>query len=1324
MTRWQFFIDVGGTFTDCIAKTPESVESESAIIRYKTLSSGVIKGCADKGSDETRIADARRRNDPPGIWNGLRLRSEWGTFSVERFEHGVLHLEQMSVGFASEDDRARSHGNYEILTDDPAPLVAIRFLLGIPWNESLPPMDIRLGTTRGTNALLTRSGSRTALVTTSGFRDVLRIGYQARPDLFALSIEKPDELYASVVEIDERLDANGTVLKSLDEQAALNSLRDLKSKGIESLAVALLHACANPRHERQLARLAEQLEFQNVSLSHEVSSIRKLVPRGDTTVIDAYLNPVLRSYIDRIKSSLHPDSTLELMTSSGGLASATQFRGKDSILSGPAGGVVGVAKVAVQAGFASAIGFDMGGTSTDVSRWSRHADDGGLQLEYETEKAGVRVTTPMVAIETVAAGGGSICHFDGVKLAVGPASAGADPGPACYGRGGPLAVTDLNFFLGKIPPAAFPFDLDRDAVEDLLDDQCREIFAKTGKQYTTIELADGYSRIANTNMAEAIRCISVERGIDPRSDVLVAFGGAAAQHACAVATELGMSKILLHPSAGILSALGIGLAEVTVHRERGVYEKFDAIRPGLEDLFGSLSSAAKQELANSAGQGSAEHSLSHRESRALRPGEGESQTSVESTRDSPSPLDNSRPSRWAGEVKKTRTPLLACSLDLRFLGLDEPITIARPENDDFQAAYEAEFESRCGYLPPNRELEVVTARVTAVAARKDTSQPSKQVSETREAKQKISQLAYFDAKPTFTKHFDRDVLQPGHLVVGPAIVTESISTIVVDPGWQAEVLSGDELLLTCDPSSNAQHTIDVSSEADPSLLEVFNKRFATIATQMGSALRKNSRSVNVKERLDYSCAIFTAEGDLVVNAPHIPVHLGAMGATVQHVLDTIPLSPGDVVVTNDPYHGGSHLPDVTVITPVHSDEGELLFFTASRAHHAEIGGISPGSMPAFSKSLAEEGVLIRAMKCVEQGESRIDSLRRLLASSPFPSRDPDLNIADVIAQIAANRQGANGLLSFVESQSWPVVAQYMKFIQAAAEQKTRAALSRLPDGQREFVDHLDDGTPIAVVVTITGDSAKIDFTGTGAVLEGNLNANRAITTAATLYCLRLLVNEDIPLNAGVLKPIEIELPTCLLNPPSNDDPKRCPAIVGGNVETSQRIVDVILGAFGIAAASQGTMNNFLFGNESFGYYETICGGSGATSLVCGANAVHTHMTNTRLTDPEVLEARFPVRLNRFEIRIDSGGKGKHHGGSGVIREIEFLEPLDVSLLTQRRGAYAPFGLDGGGDGQVGVNEIRYVDGREEKLDGIASLAVKVGDRIRISTPGGGGWGAE
>lgn len=1272
MKNWQFWIDVGGTFTDCIAVAPNGDR-----LQHKTLSSGIIKGVGRIDPVSLQLIDPRRRADPDGVWNNYEIRFSTSSalatavpLTVSSFTAGVLQVSAASqaLALATTDEPIA----YELLSPEPAPLVAIRYLIGARLSDALPPVDVRLGTTRGTNALITRTGSRTALVTTRGFRDILRIGYQARPDLFSLDIHKPDELYEQVVEIDERIDAAGNVLTKPHASAIQEKLRQLRECGIESLAVVLLHACSNPQHERMIGELASEYGFANVSLSHEIASLRKIVPRGDTTAIDAYLNPILSSYIRSIETSLHPGSSLELMTSSGGLVTADQFRGKDSILSGPAGGVVGVARVAAQAGFETAIGFDMGGTSTDVSRW-----DGDFELQYETEKAGQRIASPMAAIETVAAGGGSICQFDGVKLVVGPQSAGADPGPACYGKGGPLAVTDINLYLGKLQPDAFPFLLDIDAVEQRLAEQREVVANSTGQHYSLTELAEGYLRIANVNMAEAIRSISVERGIDPRNDVLVAFGGAAAQHACAVADELEMRKVLLHPAAGILSALGIGMAEVTVHREQGIYDLLDRTpQKDLEQIFAMLEQQAIEEL--------------------------------------PTNLHTSDPNSLS----------LTRSLDLRFKGIDQSITIHEPDDRDFLSSYEQTYLARTGFLPTDRTVEIVTARVTAnIGNRYATNAPDEIRPPIACLNPLKQQHVWFQGEQLAANVFAREGLSPGNVIQGPAIITESVSTVVIDPGWNAAVSTTGNLLLTrVESESQLEIPPTQTAIADPILLEIFNRRFTAIATEMGTTLRKTSRSVNVKERLDYSCAVFTPDGDLVVNAPHIPVHLGSMGATVRYVLSSMSLGPGDVVVTNDPYHGGSHLPDVTVITPVYDADGALMFVTASRAHHAEIGGITPGSMPPFSQNLAEEGVLIRAMKVIDGGNSQLDKLASLLQDAPWPSRDVATNIADVAAQIEANKRGAESLLRFVKEQGQSVVSNYMRFIQSAAEAKTRAALSRLANGSHKFVDHLDCGAQICVEVVIQDDKAVIDFAGTHDVLRGNLNANQAIVTAATLYCLRLLIDEDIPLNEGVLQPVEIRIPQGMLNPPSNETPEQCPAIVGGNVETSQRIVDVLLGALGLAAASQGTMNNFLFGDDSFGYYETICGGAGATERAAGADAVHTHMTNTRLTDPEVLESRFPVRLRQFQIRSGSGGEGQNRGGNGVSREIEFLQPLQISLITQRRGSYRPYGCQGGGAGQRGTNTLIRHDGESVVLENIASVTVESGDRILIETPGGGGWG--
>ena len=1261
----EFWIDVGGTFTDSFYRAPGS-----ALAHYKVLSSGVVKGAVGPGSSRESIVDPTRAGDPEGIWAGFRfcLLDERGRPVFETTVDGSSR-ESRTLQLAEPLAGEPQHGQrYELSADVEAPIVAMRYLLACPLAQDIPPVAVRLGTTRGTNALITRRGARTALVTTQGFGDILHIGYQNRPRIFELAVRKRRPLFTAVVEIDERIDADGNILLEPDMARARSQLQAVRDSGVESLAICLLNAFVRAEHEMLVAEVAREVGFEEISVSSHIAPLVKIVSRGDTTVMDAYLNPVLRRYVYSLREHL-PGSSLRLLTSAGGLVDADAFVGKDSILSGPAGGVVGFSRVAQAAGFEQAIGFDMGGTSTDVSRF-----DGRWELEFETEKSEVRVVAPMMAIETVAAGGGSICHFDGVKLVVGPDSAGADPGPACYGRGGPLSVTDVNFLLGKIPADRFPFPLDRMAAEARLRELVAEIDRASGHRYELLELAEGFVRVANANMAKAIGSISVAKGCDPRDYLLVPFGGAAGQHACAVATELGMRRILHHPSAGLLSAYGIGLADVERHRVAGVYkilspELLDALQP----VFAEFEGEATTGVAN----------------------EGIARERITSER----------------------------FLELRYRGVEASLSLPCRQGStapDLADAFESEHRKLYGYVHQERPLEVVAARVEARGQsspplEKSTGRPR------RDAASDRTTQTYFDGQLVDAQLFDRADMQPGDRIRGPAIVCEMASTAVIDPHWEAEVLSGGELLVR--PAGEGPQAVAVSTAADPVMLEIFNNQFAAIAEQMGITLRNTSSSVNVKERLDFSCALFTPTGDLVVNAPHIPVHLGAMAETVRRTIADNPhLAAGDVFVTNDPYRGGSHLPDVTVITPVHDARGKLLFFTASRAHHAELGGITPGSMPPFSKNLAEEGVLIRNFKLIDAGRERWSELRTLLVTSPYPTRSVEANLADISAQVAANQRGARDLVRLVERYSLDVVEAYMGHIQRAAEQKVRQALARIESGTYPFVDHLDDGTPIAVTITIAGETATVDFTGTGAVVAGNLNANRAITTAAVMYVLRAMLAEDIPLNQGVLAPVEIIIPPGLLNPTERDRAEDCPAVVGGNVETSQRVVDVLLGALGLAAASQGTMNNLLFGDATFGYYETICGGAGATPAVDGADAVHTHMTNTRLTDPEVLEKRYPVRVRSFAVRRASGGDGRTRGGDGVVRKLEFLQPLEVSILSQRRGPYAPYGLAGGQPGALGRNTLHRVDGTIDELPAQAQFRVRPGDVLTIETPGGGGFG--
>lgn len=1282
MTVWRFAIDVGGTFTDCVARGPDG-----SVVTCKVLSSGVTKGCVARVEDEAgaaaaavAVVDPARAGDPARFWTGyeLRLVDDTGrpgpAARVLEFARadGRLVLDRTP---ARADGRPAAAGDrYELSAGEEAPILAVRRVLGLGRTDPIPPVEVRLGTTRGTNALLTRRGARVGFVTTRGLGDILRIGTQARPRLFDLAIRKPAPLFERVVEIDERVGADGTVLRAPDPVAVRDRLAELRAAGVESLAICLLHGYAHPAHERAVAAVARAAGFADVSVSSEVAPLEKIVWRGDTTVLDAYLSPVLRDYVTGLRRALGA-GVLRVLTSAGGLVDGARFVGKDSILSGPAGGVVGYARVASANGCPRAIGFDMGGTSTDVSRF-----DGRFDLEFETEKAGVRVVAPMMAIETVAAGGGSICAFDGVKLTVGPDSAGADPGPACYGRGGPLTVTDVNVLLGRIPAERFPFPLDTEAARRRLAELERRIAeAPTGCRYSAAELAEGFVEVANANMVRAIRAISVAKGYDPADYTLVSFGGAGGQHACALARELRMTRVLVPRLAGVLSAYGIGVADVRRFREHSVLRPCseEEIAGPIESIFRELEARTRAEVA----------------------AEGVPAACIE------------RPVR---------------SLDLRYLGVEAVIRVPQPAHGTWAEGYERMHEQFYGYRHAGRALEVVAARVEVVGrAAEPAEAPAAEAPAVRRPAPARTTRARFGGAGCEAGVYLREQVAPGDELIGPAILCEPDSTLVVDPGWRAAVRATGDVLLEQEPGPAAPPRVDVS--ADPVRLEVFNHRFAAIAEQMGLVLQRTASSVNVKERLDFSCALFTATGDLVVNAPHIPVHLGAMGETVRRVVAENPtIRPGDAFVTNDPYRGGSHLPDVTVVMPFHAEgAARPTFFVASRAHHAEIGGIVPGSMPPFSRTLAEEGVVIWNFRILDAGRSRAGALRELLAAAPWPSRAVADNLADIEAQVAANRAGLAGLAELIARHSLPVVEAYTRHIQHAAAEKMRTALRRLVPGCRRFVDHLDDGSPIAVALSVSAEGATIDFTGTGPVLAGNLNANRAIVTAAVLYAFRCLIGEDIPLNAGVLEPLAVVLPPgCLLSPPEHEDPARCAAVVGGNVETSQRVVDVLLGALGVAAASQGTMNNVTFGDETFGYYETICGGSGATAEADGADAVHTHMTNTRLTDPEVLERRCPVRLWRFAIRRGSGGGGRRRGGDGVVRELEFLRPLRVSILSERRGPYPPYAVAGGEPGAFGRNRVVRAGRGEEELPAKVQLEVVAGDRLIVETPGGGGWGEQ
>jgi 5-oxoprolinase (ATP-hydrolysing) len=1139
-----------------------------------------------------------------------------------------------------------------------------------------------MGTTVATNALLERRGEPTALAITRGFRDALRIAYQNRPRIFDRHIVLPELLYSQVVEIDERIGAQGELLRPLDEAAARAGLQAVYDAGCRSVAIVLMHGYRHTRHERRLAEIARAIGFPQVSVSHEVSPLMKLVSRGDTTVVDAYLSPILRRYVDQVAGELQ-NVRVMFMQSNGGLTDARRFQGKDSILSGPAGGIVGVVRTSQLAGFDRIIGFDMGGTSTDVSHYA-----GEFERAFETQVAGVRMRAPMMAIHTVAAGGGSILHFDGARYRVGPDSAGANPGPACYRRGGPLAVTDANVMLGKVQPEFFPavfgpsgdLPLDAEAVRTRFAALAEEIRRSTGDTRTPEEVAEGFIAIAVGNMANAIKRISVQRGYDVTGYTLCTFGGAGGQHACLVADALGMTRVFIHPLAGVLSAYGMGLADVAALREQ-------SLEAGLEDASLPQIAATLDRLAASARD----------EVRA----QGVSPESVRVTK----------------------------RVHLRYDGTDSALVVAHGARDEMVRSFEAAYRSRYSFLMPDRGLIVEAVSVEAVGGAGAFAETPPDSAPRAGAPRPAATVDMFTAgRRHRTPVFRRETLRPGDRIDGPAIIAEVNATTVVEPGWRAEVTRLDHLVL--ERTVPRPRTTAIGTSVDPVMLEVFNSLFMSIAEQMGFALANTAYSVNIKERLDFSCALFDPDGSLIANAPHMPVHLGSMGESIKTVIreNARTMKPGDVYVLNAPYNGGTHLPDITVITPVYDDAGErVVFYVGSRGHHADIGGITPGSMPPDSVTVDEEGVLIDNFLLVEQGRLREAETVALLTSGRYPVRNVQQNMADLRAMIAANERGVQELRKQVSHFGLDVVHAYMKHVQDNAEEAVRRVIDVLRDG--EFTYRLDNGGVIRVRIAIERRtrSATVDFTGTSPQLANNFNAPSAVCMAAVLYVFRTLVDDDIPLNAGCLKPLNVIIPEgSMLRP-------RYPAaVVAGNVETSQCVTDALYGALGMMAASQGTMNNFTFGNDRYQYYETVAGGSGAGVLrfasdgtplegFDGTDVVQTHMTNSRLTDPEVLEWRFPVLLESYEIRHGSGGAGRWRGGNGGTRRIRFLEGMTASILSGHR-RLPPHGLAGGLAGECGANWIEGADGARLALGGADKAEVGPGDVFVIQTPGGGGFG--
>ena len=1134
---------------------------------------------------------------------------------------------------------------------------------------------VRMGTTVATNALLQRRGAPTALVTTRGFGDALRIGYQNRPDIFALRIELPEMLYSHVIEADERISAGGEIITPLNEASLRSELVAARAGGVHSVAIVFLHGYRFPEHERRAAEIAGEIGFRQISVSHATSALMKLISRGDTTLADAYLSPVLNRYVRQVREGLAGrlgDAPLLFMQSHGGLVSADAFRGKDSILSGPAGGVVGMAATAAVAGLRRLIGFDMGGTSTDVSLYN-----GEFERSASMTIAGVRFSAPVMRVETVAAGGGSILKFASQRLQVGPESAGAWPGPACYRNDGPLTVTDANVLLGRIQPDYFPRvfgpggneGIDVEVVSRRFGRLAEDVRLQTGKPVDSDRLAAGFLRIAVERMANAIKRISTQRGHDVSRFTLCCFGGAAGQHACQVADALGVEQVFLHPLAGVLSAYGMGVAEMRSLQQRSVEQPLsDELLPELESVYAELEDANSDLLAR---QG----------------------------------VD-------AARLRFVRR------LMLRVAGSDTPLVVSW-DGDALQMGrkFHRVHRSRFGFEPTHSTLIVESVESEATVPGARVTEPLWTAGERNPEAQAVRDV-WFGEERVPTPIFRRDRLAAGCRIDGPAIIVEDNSTLVIEPDWRAGVNEFSHVVLSRHtPRPTAEH---IGTEVDPVMLEVFNNLFMHIAEQMGVVLENTAHSVNIKERLDFSCGVFDPDGDLIANAPHMPVHLGSMGDSVKTILahrcET--MKPGDAFMLNAPYNGGTHLPDVTVVTPVFDAAGkELIFSVACRAHHADIGGISPGSMPATSASIHEEGVLIDNVRLVGAGMFRELEVRELLASGAHPARNPDRNVADFKAQIAANTRGVAELGAMVEHFGLAVVHAYMRHIKRNAEECVRDAIAALRDG--EWSVELDGGETVSVRIAIdqARRCARIDFDGTSPESPGNFNAPASIARAAALYVFRTLVEEDIPLNQGCMKPLTIHMPDASLVKP------RYPAAVAaGNVETSQCITDALLAALNVCAAAQGTMNNLTFGNERHQYYETICGGSGAGPGFDGASAVHTHMTNSRLTDPEVLEWRFPVRLERFCIRSGSGGLGRHRGGDGVIRELRFLEPMNVSILSNRRRT-APFGLQGGADGKQGRNYVIRASGAVEHLTATAEVQLQTNDRFVVETPGGGGYGS-
>ena len=1249
---WKIWVDTGGTFTDCIAITPLG-----NFKRLKVLSNSVLRGKIISQSDRKTLLVQLYWPIQKDIFKNFTLTILGKKIVKEKIQQ--VDIQENIIILTQPLKENFSGHTIEISSQEEVPVLAARLLTETPLNDSFPPIEMKLGSTRGTNAILERKGAKTALLVTKGFKDLLLIGDQQRPDLFALNIIKVKPLYDFVIEVDERTESNGSVLIPLSDKEIKNIVEKLRKKKIESIAIAFLNSYKNSIHENQMTDGLMKANYTFVTSSHKLSSQVKILPRAETTVANAYLSPIIHSYINKITTGL-ATADLKVMTSAGGLVDAKSFYPKDSLLSGPAGGVVGAATTAKLSGIHNIITFDMGCTSTDVSLYNGHYD-----YRYESIVGELKIVSPSLAIETIAAGGGSICDFDCYRFTVGPYSAGASPGPACYGAGGPLTITDVNLLLGRIDSENFSIPLHLTKAKEALAILLQKIKKVTRKIYSAETVLESFMQIANEKMAEAIKKVSIQLGHDPIDYTLLSFGGAGGQHAIQLAEILDMKNVLIPYDAGLLSAYGIGHASL---------ERFE------EKLILQPLAQAKEELTNTLAD--------------LRK-KGEEQLKKHG-------------------YSSSEIHLHSQLLFVRFKGQESTIEINYTADLDITKAFQKKYESIFGHWLASREIELESVKViVAVKGYVTETKPKSEATYLPLAIKK--QKLFSNGNWENVSAYQWESLLPGSRIDGPAIITSRNSTTIVELGWRFSLDSNNNALLQ--KSGNVKTKTSVHSKE--ALLELFTNRFTSIAYEMGALLQRTSFSVNVKERLDFSCALLDPQGYLVVNAPHIPVHLGSLGVCVREVLKQIKIREGDVIITNHPAYGGSHLPDVTLIKAVFVKK-KLVGYVANRAHHAEIGGMKPGSMPADATCLEEEGVIIAPTYLVKKGAAQWDTIKKIFTEAKYPTRLWEENQADLNGALAAVNFGEIALQQLCKKYKTAEVVAFMKMLRHYASSLLRERLKQLPPKSFKAIEYLDDGSKLKVNVVLRNNKLIIDFTGSSAVHPHNLNATNAIVQSVVLYVLRLLVNKPIPMNEGLMEKVKLILPHGLLNP----DFKRLlklPAVVGGNTEVSQRLTDTLLKAFGLAACSQGTMNNFLFGNEHFGYYETICGGTGAGLGFNGADAVHQHMTNTRITDPEILELRYPVRLEKFEIRKGSGGKGKWKGGDGIIRELFFKEALELNILSQHR-VQKPYGIKGGQTGKTGEQIIIRKNGAIQKLQGMDSNHVTEGDKIVIQTPGGGGYG--